>query len=284
MEDARHRRKPDWLKIKVPKGKEYVSVRDIVWRNQLHTICTSGKCPNKEDCWGRGTATFMILGNVCTRSCKFCSVATGRPLPEDSGEPFRVAESVRSMELKHCVITSVDRDDLEDGGAGLWADTIRKIKELNPGTTIEALIPDFQGRKALLEIVIDSGPDVLSHNLETVRRLTPRVRSAAIYERSLQVIRWIAGSGIRSKSGIMVGLGETEAEVMQVMDDLREAGCEVFTIGQYLQPTLKHLPVAEYVTPEQFEKYRIAASGKGFRHVESGPLVRSSFRAEKHVL
>jgi lipoic acid synthetase len=226
----------------------------------------------------------MILGNVCTRSCKFCSVATGRPLPEDSGEPFRVAESVRSMELKHCVITSVDRDDLEDGGAGLWADTIRKIKELNPGTTIEALIPDFQGRKALLEIVIDSGPDVLSHNLETVRRLTPRVRSAAIYERSLQVIRWIAGSGIRSKSGIMVGLGETEAEVMQVMDDLREAGCEVFTIGQYLQPTLKHLPVAEYVTPEQFEKYRIAASGKGFRHVESGPLVRSSFRAEKHVL
>jgi lipoic acid synthetase len=284
MEEVSKRRKPDWLKIKVPKGKEYIGVRDVIERNRLHTICTSGQCPNKEECWGRGTATFMILGNICTRSCKFCAVATGRPLPADLAEPRRVAESVNVMKLRHCVITSVDRDDLEDGGAAIWADTIRAIRELNPNTTMETLIPDFRGRKEFLQIVIDARPDVISHNLETVKRLTPQVRSAAIYERSLEVIGWIAESGIRSKSGIMVGLGETEGEVIQVMDDLRRVGCEVMTIGQYLQPTMKHLPVQEYIRPELFEKYRQIAVAKGFRHVESSPLVRSSYHAEKHVL
>jgi lipoic acid synthetase len=284
MEEAKGRRKPDWLKIKVPKGKEYVGVREVIDRNKLHTICTSGQCPNKEDCWGRGTATFMILGNICTRTCKFCSVATGRPLPADRAEPDRVAESIRLMNLRHAVITSVDRDDLEDGGAAIWAATIRAIREKNPGITMETLIPDFRGRKELLQIVIDAHPDVISHNLETVKRLTPQVRSAAIYERSLEVIGWVAQSGVRSKSGIMLGLGETEEEVIQVMDDLRRVGCEVLTIGQYLQPTVKHLPVLEYVRPEQFARYRQMAMAKGFRHVESSPLVRSSYHAEKHVL
>ncbi|MFO7614343.1 MAG: lipoyl synthase [Bacteroidales bacterium] len=284
MEEIKRRRKPDWLKIKVPKGKEYVGVREVVDRNRLHTICTSGQCPNKEDCWGRGTATFMILGNICTRSCKFCSVPTGRPMPPDWSEPARVAESVRLMKLKHCVITSVDRDDLEDGGAAVWAATIQSIREISPGTTIETLVPDFRGMKELLQQVIDARPEVISHNLETVRRLTPQVRSAAIYARSLEVIGWIAASGIRSKSGIMLGLGETETEVITVMDDLRSVGCEVMTLGQYLQPTARHLPVQEYITPEQFEKYRQIGIGKGFRHVESGPLVRSSYRAEKHIL
>ena len=283
MEEVRKRRKPDWLKIKVPKGKEYVGVREVIDRSRLHTICTSGQCPNKEDCWGRGTATFMILGDICTRSCKFCAVATGRPLPADWSEPGRVAESVRLMKLKHCVITSVDRDDLEDGGAAIWAATIRSIREVSPGITIETLVPDFRGRKELLQQVIDARPEVISHNLETVRRLTPQVRSAAIYARSLEVTGWIAESGIRSKSGIMLGLGETETEVIEVMDDLRSVGCEVMTLGQYLQPTTKHLPVQEYITPEQFEKYRIIGIEKGFRHVESGPLVRSSYRAEKHI-
>jgi len=284
MEEVKRRQKPDWLKIKVPKGKEYIEVRDVIDRNKLHTICTSGQCPNKEDCWGRGTATFMILGNICTRSCKFCAVATGRPLPADWAEPGRIAESVNKMKLKHCVITSVDRDDMEDGGAAIWAATIRAVKEMNPATTIETLVPDFRGRKEYLQIVIDARPDVISHNLETVRRLTPQVRSAAIYERSLEVVGWIAGSGIRSKSGIMLGLGETEEEVVQVMDDLRRVGCEVITIGQYLQPSMKHLPVKEFIRPEQFEIYRKIGLEKGFRHVESGPLVRSSYHAEKHVL
>jgi lipoic acid synthetase len=284
MEEIKRRRKPDWLKIKVPKGKEYIGVRDVIDNNRLHTICTSGQCPNKEDCWGRGTATFMILGNICTRSCKFCSVPTGRPLPADWAEPERIAESVKKMNLKHAVITSVDRDDLEDGGAAIWAATIMAVKEMNPETTIETLVPDFRGRKELLDIVIQARPEVISHNLETVRRLTPQVRSAAIYARSLEVVGWVAESGIRSKSGIMLGLGETEDEVIQVMDDLRNVGCQVMTIGQYLQPTLKHLPVLEYIRPEQFEKYRKIGYEKGFRHVESGPLVRSSYRAEKHVL
>ena len=284
MEEVKRRQKPDWLKIKVPKGKEYIEVRDVIDRNKLHTICTSGQCPNKEDCWGRGTATFMILGNICTRSCKFCAVATGRPLPADWAETGRIAESVNKMNLKHCVITSVDRDDLEDGGAAIWAATIRAVKEMNPSTTIETLVPDFRGRKEYLQIVMDARPEVISHNLETVHRLTPQVRSAAIYERSLEVVGWIAASGIRSKSGIMLGLGETEEEVIQVMDDLRKAGCEVMTIGQYLQPSMKHLPVKEYIRPEQFEKYRKIGIEKGFRHVESGPLVRSSYHAEKHVL
>jgi len=284
MEELRQRRKPDWLKIKVPKGKEYIEVREVIDRNKLHTICTSGQCPNKEDCWGRGTATFMILGNICTRSCKFCAVATGRPLPADLAEPQRVAESVKLMKLRHCVITSVDRDDLEDGGAGIWAATIRAVREMNPNTTMETLIPDFRGRKELLQIVIEAGPNVISHNLETVKRLTPRVRSAAIYGRSLEVIGWIAESGIRSKSGIMLGLGETKEEVLEVMDDLCRVGCEVLTLGQYLQPTTRHLPVNEFIHPEQFEEYRKIALEKGFRHVESGPLVRSSYHAEKHVL
>jgi len=283
MEDIRTRQKPDWLKIKVPKGKEYIGVRDIIDRNKLHTICTSGQCPNKEDCWGRGTATFMILGNICTRSCKFCSVPTGRPLPADWAEPKRIAESVKTMNLKHAVITSVDRDDLEDGGAAIWAATIRAVKEMNPGVTIETLVPDFRGRKELLQIVIDAHPEVISHNLETVRRLTPQVRSAAIYARSLEVVGWVAESGIRSKSGIMLGLGETEEEVIRVMDDLRGVGCEVMTLGQYLQPTRQHLPVREYIKPEQFAKYRRIGMEKGFRSVESGPLVRSSYHAEKHV-
>jgi lipoic acid synthetase len=284
MEEIKRRQKPDWLKIKVPKGKEYIGVREVIDRNRLHTICTSGQCPNKEECWGRGTATFMILGNICTRSCKFCSVPNGRPLPADEAEPDRIAESVHKMNLKHCVITSVDRDDLEDGGAHIWAATIRAVKALNPGTTIETLVPDFRGRRELLQIVIDARPEVISHNLETVRRLTPQVRSAAIYARSLEVVGWIAQSGIRSKSGIMLGLGETEEEVISTMDDLREVGCEVMTIGQYLQPTLNHLPVLEYIRPEQFEKYRKIGLEKGFRHVESGPLVRSSYRAEKHLV
>jgi lipoic acid synthetase len=283
MEELRKRQKPDWLKNKVPKGKEYIGVREVIDRNRLHTICSSGKCPNKEDCWGRGTATFMILGNTCTRSCKFCAVDTGRPLPPDPAEPERIALSVKNMNLRHCVITSVDRDDLEDGGATLWAATIRAVKEMNPTTTIETLVPDFRGRKEFLQIVIDAHPEVISHNLETVRRLTPSVRSAAIYQRSLEVVGWIASSGIRSKSGIMLGLGETEEEVLQVMDDLRSVGCEVMTIGQYLQPTPKHLPVIEYIRPEQFERYRKTGLEKGFRYVESGPLVRSSYRAEKHV-
>ncbi|MCK9401440.1 MAG: lipoyl synthase [Bacteroidales bacterium] len=284
MEEVKRRQKPDWLKIKVPKGKEYIEVRDVIDRNKLHTICTSGQCPNKEDCWGRGTATFMILGNICTRSCKFCAVATGRPLPADLAEPGRIAESVRHMKLRHCVITSVDRDDLEDGGAAIWAATIRAVKEMNPAVTIETLVPDFRGRKEYLQVVINARPEIISHNLETVKRLTPQVRSAAIYERSLEVIGWVVESGIRSKSGIMLGLGETEEEVIQVMDDLRRVGCEVLTIGQYLQPSMKHLPVKEYIRPEQFEKYRIIGLEKDFRYVESGPLVRSSYHAEKHVL
>lgn len=276
-------RKPKWLKTQIPAGKKYLAVRDIVEKNKLHTICTSGHCPNMAECWGRGTATLMILGDICTRSCKFCNVKTGRPLPADWKEPERVAESVKKMGVKHCVITSVDRDDLDDGGAKIWAMTINKMKELNPQTTIEALIPDFDGNQTLIQKVIDAKSEVISHNLETVQRLTPIIRSKAKYSLSLEVIKYIAASGIRSKSGIMVGIGETEAEVYATMDDLRNVGCEVLTIGQYLQPTKKHLSVKEFVTPEMFEKYRLAGLEKGFRYVESSPLVRSSYHAEKHV-
>lgn len=283
MEEKNKRRKPDWLKIRVPAGKEYLSVKDIVNKHKLHTICTSGQCPNMCDCWERGTATLMILGDICTRSCRFCAVATGKPLPVDHDEPRRVAESVKLMKLRHCVLTSVDRDDLPDGGAGIWAETIKAIKELNPGTTIETLIPDFRGQVENLQTVIDAAPEVISHNLETVRRITPLVRSVADYDTSLRVIRNIARSGLRSKSGIMVGLGETENEVLETMDDLLKMGCEVFTVGQYLQPTKNHLPVEEYITPEQFEFYRVKGLEKGFRFVESSPLVRSSYHAEKHV-
>lgn len=283
MEEKNKRRKPDWLKIRVPAGKEYLSVKDIVNKHKLHTICTSGQCPNMCDCWERGTATLMILGDICTRSCRFCAVATGKPLPVDHDEPRRVAESVKLMKLRHCVLTSVDRDDLPDGGAGIWAETIKAIKELNPGTTIETLIPDFRGDVENLQTVIDAAPEVISHNLETVRRITTLVRSVADYDTSLRVIRNIARSGLRSKSGIMVGLGETENEVLETMDDLLKMGCEVFTVGQYLQPTKNHLPVEEYITPEQFEFYRVKGLEKGFRFVESSPLVRSSYHAEKHV-
>lgn len=276
-------RKPKWLKTQVPVGKEYLAVRDIVEKNKLHTICTSGHCPNMAECWGRGTATLMILGDICTRACKFCNVKTGRPMPADWKEPDRVAESVKKMGVKHCVITSVDRDDLEDGGAEIWAMTIIKMKALNPHTTIEALIPDFDGKHDLIKIVIDARPEVISHNLETVERLTPIIRSKAKYRLSLDVLKFITESGVRSKSGIMVGIGETEQEVYETMDDLRKVGCEVLTIGQYLQPTKKHLSVKEFIAPELFEKYRLAGIEKGFRYVESSPLVRSSYHAEKHV-
>jgi lipoic acid synthetase len=283
MEEKRKRQKPDWLKIRVPVGKEYLGVKEIVNKHKLHTICTSGNCPNMCDCWERGTATLMILGDICTRSCKFCNVKTGKPGSADPGEPERVADSVKLMGLKHCVLTSVDRDDLDDGGAGIWAATIRAVKEKNPGTTIEALIPDFQGKKDLILQVIEAGAEVISHNLETVRRLTPEVRSVASYDTSLEVIRIISESGVRAKSGIMTGLGERSEEIMETMDDLIEAGCEVFTIGQYLQPSKQHIPVHAFTTPEEFESYRIAGLEKGFAHVESQPLVRSSYKAEKHV-
>ncbi len=275
--------KPDWLKIKVPIGKEYLGVKEIVNKHKLHTICSSGLCPNMCDCWGRGTATLMILGDICTRSCKFCAVKTGKPLAADWEEPKRVAESVKLMKLKHVVLTSVDRDDLEDGGAGIWAATIKEIKKLSPGTTQETLIPDFQGKKELIQQVIDAQPEVISHNLETIKRLTPEIRSVADYQTSLEVIRQIAASGLIAKSGIMLGLGETEEEILQTMDDLLAVGCKVFTIGQYLQPTTKHLPVQEYIHPDTFKKYEIIGLEKGFKHVESSPLVRSSYHAEKHV-
>jgi len=276
-------RKPEWLKIKLPKGDNYLKVKGILQEKGLHTICSSGKCPNMGECWNAGTATFMILGDICTRSCKFCATQTGRPLPVDEQEPEKIAQSVKHLNLNHVVITSVDRDDLPDGGASIWAATIRKVKELNPLTTIETLVPDFGGNSGNLQTVIDAAPEIISHNLETVKRLTPQVRSAAQYERSIRVIRQIAESGIPAKSGIMAGLGETEAEVLETMDDLRKVNCSIFTIGQYLQPTPNHLSVVEYIHPDQFEKYRIDGLAKGFKHVESKPLVRSSYHAEKHV-
>lgn len=283
IESKNRLRKPDWLKINIPSGKEYKSVREIVESHKLHTICTSGHCPNMHECWGRGTATLMILGDICTRSCKFCNVKTGRPLPADLEEPKRVANSVKLMKLKHCVLTSVDRDDMNDLGAGIWAETVKQVKRVNPETTIETLIPDFDGREDLIQLVTDAGPEVVSHNLETVRRLTPQTRSRAKYDLSIKTLEVIAKSKSVAKSGIMVGIGETPEEVYQLMDDLIAAGVEVMTIGQYLQPTKKHLEVLEYVTPEQFKEYEIAGKKKGFKYIESSPLVRSSYRAEKHV-
>lgn len=276
-------RKPHWLKTQLPEGKTYKKVREIVDANKLHTICTSGNCPNIAECWNAGTATFMILGDICTRSCKFCNVKTGKPFPVDKEEPSRVADSIKLMKLKHCVITSVDRDDLKDGGAEHWSETIRAIKKQNPSTTIEALIPDFQGNIDHLKKVIDAKPEVISHNLETVKRLTPLVRSKAQYDNSLKVLRLIADAGVTAKSGIMLGLGETEQEILEMMDDLLAVGCSIFTLGQYLQPTLNHLPVNEYVTPEKFLSYKKIGLEKGFRFVESSPLVRSSFHAEKQI-
>jgi lipoyl synthase len=276
-------RKPDWLKIKLPGGEDFSRVNAIVKGHHLHTICSSGNCPNMADCWERGTATFMILGNICTRSCKFCAVATGKPEAIDPEEPGKVAESIKLMNLKHCVITSVDRDDLPDGGSSFWAETIKTIKNRNPGITIEVLIPDFDCRPEDIQKVIDAAPEVISHNLETVKRLTPEVRSRAKYQTSLGVLKLIASSGITAKSGIMLGLGETEDEVCQTMDDLLSVGCSVFTIGQYLQPSRKHYPVSAYISPDIFEKYKIIGQSKGFRFIESSPLVRSSYHAERHA-
>lgn len=276
-------RLPRWMKMQMPKGESYSRVKNLVSQHKLHTICTSGNCPNIGECWNRGTATFMILGDICTRNCKFCGVTTGKPLAPDREEPARIAQSVQTMQLKHAVITSVDRDDLADLGAGFWAQTISEVKKLNPKTTIEVLIPDFQGKSALIQKVIDATPEVISHNMETVERLTPQIRSAAKYRTSLEVIRCIAQSGRVAKSGIMLGLGETEEEVLTTMDDLRAVGCKVMTIGQYLAPTLNHIQVKEYITPEQFDKYRTIGLQKGFSYVESSPLVRSSYRADDHV-
>ncbi|HSW67819.1 MAG TPA: lipoyl synthase [Bacteroidales bacterium] len=277
------RQKPDWLKIKLPGGEKYRQVKDIVEKNKLHTICSSGRCPNLGECWGAGTATFMILGEICTRSCGFCATKTGRPQPVDVKEPLRVAESVRLMKLRHCVITSVDRDDLPDGGASIWAATVNEVRKLNPDTTIEVLLPDFGGNHTDLKTVLDTHPDIAAHNLETVRRLTPLVRSAARYDRSLEVVRNISLALLPAKSGVMVGLGETKDEVLETMDDLIKAGCRILTIGQYLQPSAKNLPVEEYIHPDLFEEYRIAGLTKGFKTVESNPLVRSSYHAEDQV-
>lgn len=279
-----HVKKPDWLKISIGTNARYTETKRIVDTHKLHTICSSGRCPNLGECWGKGTATFMIGGAICTRSCKFCNTQTGKPLPLDPEEPMRVAESIRLMKLNHAVITSVDRDDLPDLGASHWAKTLTTIRKVNPDITLEALIPDFQGRQELIAQVTDTRPEILSHNMETVRRLTPLVRSVASYDNSLAVIRQIAESGVTAKSGIMVGLGETPDEVEETMDDLIANGCKILTIGQYLQPTRKHYPVHEYVTPEQFARYREIGEKKDFAKVESGPLVRSSYHAEKHLL
>lgn len=276
-------KKPDWLRVKLPTGKEYAEVRKIVSEHKLHTICESGNCPNMGECWGAGTATFMILGNICTRSCGFCAVATGRPLAVDEGEPARVAQSVKLMKVKHCVITSVDRDDLKDGGSIIWQRTIEEIKKASPNTTMETLIPDFQGKWENLQRIIDVKPEIVSHNLETVKRLTKQVRIQARYDRSLEVLKRLKEGGLKTKSGVMLGLGETEAEVIETINDLRAVDCDILTLGQYLQPTPKHIPVFEFVHPEAFKKYKEIALAVGFKYVESGPLVRSSYHAEKHL-
>ena len=276
-------KKPSWLKVKLPTGESYKNLRKIVSEHELHTICSSGNCPNMGECWGAGTATFMILGNICTRSCGFCAVKTGRPLPADMEEPMRVANSVKLMNVKHCVITSVDRDDLKDGGSIIWVETVDAVRKISPKTTLETLVPDFKGDWDNLQRIIDVAPEIVSHNIETVRRLTKQVRIQAKYDRSLEVLKRLKDGGMKTKSGIMLGLGELEEEVIESMKDLRGVGCDILTIGQYLQPTTKHLPVAEFVRPEQFAKYEKIGLELGFRFVESGPLVRSSYRAEKHL-
>lgn len=283
METTGHVKKPDWLKIRLGDNERFTRTKQIVESHRLHTICASGRCPNMGECWNRGTATFMIGGEICTRSCRFCNTLTGKPLPLDSQEPENVAESVALMRLRHAVITSVDRDDLPDLGAAHWVRTIEAVKRRNPETTIEVLIPDFQGRLELVDQIIDAAPEIISHNMETVRRVSPQVRSAAKYETSLAVLARIASRGVVAKTGLMVGLGETEEEVEALMDDVRSVGVQVLTIGQYLQPSRKNIPVSEYITPERFERYRQIALGKGFTHVESAPLVRSSYHAEKHL-
>ena len=277
--------KPKWLRVKLPTGKRYTQLRSLVDKYDLHTICTSGSCPNMGECWGEGTATFMILGNVCTRSCGFCGVKTGRPEQVDWEEPEKVARSIKIMGIKHAVVTSVDRDDLKDMGSIIWAETVKAIRRMNPETTLETLIPDFQGIEKHLDRIVKVAPEVVSHNMETVKRLTREVRIQAKYERSLGVLEYLKEAGVnRTKSGIMLGLGELEEEVIETMYDLRKAKVDVVTIGQYLQPSKKHLPVKEFITPEQFKKYETLGLEMGFRHVESGALVRSSYKAHKHIL
>lgn len=278
------KRKPKWLRVKLPTGESYKEVRSLVDKYQLNTICESGHCPNMGECWGNGTATFMILGNICTRSCGFCNVATGRPLPVDWDEPDRVAQSILRMKVKHAVLTSVDRDDLADGGSILWAETIQAIRRISPGTTMETLIPDFKANTGQLDRIIAANPEIISHNLETVRRLTRQVRIQAQYDRSLETLAYLHAQGTwRTKSGIMLGLGETQEEVLESLRDLRQANVDVVTLGQYLQPTPKHLPIKEFVHPDIFDGLAESAKAMGFIHVESGPLVRSSYHAEKHL-
>lgn len=276
-------KKPSWLRVKLPIGEEYAKVRKLVSEHKLHTICESGNCPNMGECWGAGTATFMILGNICTRSCGFCAVATGKPKSVDWNEPMRVANSVKLMNVKHCVITSVDRDDLKDGGSIIWAETINAIRKISPATKFETLIPDFMGKWDNLQRIIDVKPDIISHNIETVKRLTQKVRIQAKYQRSLELLKRVHEAGLHTKSGIMVGLGETNDEVLEAMDNLRVVDCDVLTIGQYLQPTAKHLAVQQFVHPDTFAFFYEEGIKRGFRFVESGPLVRSSYHAEKHI-
>ncbi|MBK7099953.1 MAG: lipoyl synthase [Sphingobacteriales bacterium] len=276
-------KKPDWLRVKLPIGESYRNVRGLVDQHKLHTICESGNCPNMGECWGAGTATFMILGNVCTRSCGFCAVATGKPLAPDFDEPQRVAEAIHLMKVKHAVITSVDRDELWDGGSTIWHNTIKAVKTLCPQTTLETLIPDFKGKKEDIQRVIDAAPEVISHNIETVERITKQVRIQAKYWRSMEVMRYLKENGVRTKSGIMLGLGERKEEVIQTLQDLKDNGCDVVTIGQYLQPTPKHLEVQRFVHPDEFAFYKDAGYEMGLDYVESGPLIRSSYHSERHL-
>lgn len=276
-------KKPDWLRVRLPIGENYRHVRGLVDQHKLHTICESGNCPNMGECWGEGTATFMILGNICTRSCGFCAVATGRPLEPDFDEPQRVAEAIYLMKVKHAVITSVDRDELKDGGSIIWHNTVKAVRALNPMTTLETLIPDFKGEEENIKRIIDAAPEVVSHNIETTEQLTRKVRIQARYRRSMEVIRFLKKGGMRTKSGIMLGLGEKKEEVVQTLQDLYDNGCDVVTIGQYLQPTPKHLPVVRFVHPDEFAELKEIGYSIGLDHVESGPLVRSSYHSEKHL-
>lgn len=277
-------KKPDWLRVKLPIGEDYKHVRSLVDTHKLHTICESGNCPNMGECWGEGTATFMILGNICTRSCGFCAVATGRPEPVDWDEPQRVAEAINLMKVKHAVVTSVDRDEIKDGGSIIWYNTIKAIKALNPNTTLETLIPDFKAEAENIQRIIDAAPEVVSHNIETVERLTKQVRIQAKYWRSMETLRILKQGGMRTKSGIMLGLGETKEEVVETMQNLRDSHVDVITIGQYLQPSKKHLQVQRFVHPDEFKELREIGYQMGFDYVESGPLVRSSYHSEKHVI
>jgi len=276
-------KKPKWLKVKLPTGDAYKKVRNLVSEHKLNTICESGNCPNMGECWGAGTATFMILGNVCTRSCGFCAVATGKPEKVDVFEPGRVANSVKLMEVKHAVITSVDRDDLSDGGSEIWVSTVKAIRRQSPSTTLETLIPDFAGNWKNLQNIIDVAPEIVSHNIETVRRLTKTIRVQAKYNRSLELLLRLKQGGMKTKSGLMLGLGETHEEILETLDDLRSVNVDIVTLGQYLQPTPKHAPVDEFISPEKFDEYKKYGLKLGFKYVESGPLVRSSYHAEKHL-